>query len=289
MNKKKSIRKKGGVQIQHPKITLPPNCTPELIEQINSATDPYEILLIDKDTTDDKIIKKAYLSLTFVLHPDRCDTNFPPEEKGISGEAFRKIGNAYDNLKDEASRREYNLKKQESVKPDTPVNSNKESVKPDTPVNSNKESVKVDSTSKSQQQNTETSLITSQLTPEDITTITNVAKSRIGDTANIVSYDPQMSDLLKTTFPDYTYPKNIRDPTAELLNNFAAFKYLSMYYNDNPSLSDDDKYKVLVKSVNFLNETIKHLGTVRASTTDKKGVMGQIGDAFKGIFAKKNP
>jgi hypothetical protein len=139
------------------------------------------------------------------------------------------------------------------------------------------------------------------LTDEDLTTITNVAKSRIYDTLkknsvpdvttiNVTSYDAQIKNLLKSTFPGYAYPTNHTSPEAELLNNFAAFKYLSMYYNDNASASDDIKYEVVSTSVTFLNDVIKHLGTVRKSNAEPgKGVMGQIGDAFKGVFGKNKP
>ena len=136
------------------------------------------------------------------------------------------------------------------------------------------------------------------LTDEDLKTITNVAKSRIYDSTSkssvpgvneirIDNYDTNINTLLTSTFPGYTYPKNHTSPEAELLNNFASFKYLSMYYNDNASVSDDIKYEILVRSVSFLNEVMKHLGAVRKSTAEpSKGVMGQIGDAFKGLFGK---
>ena len=139
------------------------------------------------------------------------------------------------------------------------------------------------------------------LTDEDLKTITNVAKSRIYDSTSkssvpgvneirIDNYDTNINTLLTSTFPGYTYPKNHTSPEAELLNNFASFKYLSMYYNDNASASDDIKYEILVTSVGFLMEVIKHLGAVRKSTAEpSKGVVGQIGDALKGVFGKKNP
>jgi hypothetical protein len=136
------------------------------------------------------------------------------------------------------------------------------------------------------------------LTDEDLTTITNIAKSRIYDTLKkssvpdvngirIDNYDNDIKNLLKSTFPGYAYPTNHTSPDAELLNNFAAFKYLSMYYNDNANVSDDIKYEVVSTSVTFLNDVIKHLGTVRKSNAEPgKGVFGQIGDALKGVFGK---
>lgn len=66
----------------------------------NLKNDPYEILGVPKDASQEDI-KKAYRNLAVKFHPDKNQGNKEAEEK------FKDINNAYEILSDEQKRREY--------------------------------------------------------------------------------------------------------------------------------------------------------------------------------------
>ena len=61
----------------------------------------YDVLGVSKDASESEI-KKAYRSLSLMYHPDR---NSDPEAKS----KFQEISAAYERLKDQQSRQQYNM------------------------------------------------------------------------------------------------------------------------------------------------------------------------------------
>lgn len=66
----------------------------------------YEVLEVSKDATPEQI-RKAYKKKALQTHPDRLPPGTSSEEKAASEEAFRKVNNAYEVLKDSEKRRVY--------------------------------------------------------------------------------------------------------------------------------------------------------------------------------------
>lgn len=73
----------------------------EVVNRIKRCKDYYEVLCVDKDSTDTQI-KKAYKKLALQLHPDK---NKAPG----SVEAFKAVGNAVTTLTDPEKRKSYDL------------------------------------------------------------------------------------------------------------------------------------------------------------------------------------
>ena len=74
--------------------------------------DPYQVLGIsDVENATDSQIRQAYRKLALQHHPDKQTT---PEAKAQANQTFAKISNAYELLKDEASRRAYEERKRQS-------------------------------------------------------------------------------------------------------------------------------------------------------------------------------
>ena len=74
--------------------------------------DPYQVLGFSEPQVSsgisDSQIRQAYRKLAFQHHPDKQTT---PEAKAQANQTFAKISNAYELLKDEASRRAYDERK----------------------------------------------------------------------------------------------------------------------------------------------------------------------------------
>jgi len=70
--------------------------------------DPYQVLGVSKDAST-SAIKSAYRKLALKHHPDKQKGN--ENDKSRAGAIFTKIGNAYEILSDEESRRKYDSQK----------------------------------------------------------------------------------------------------------------------------------------------------------------------------------
>lgn len=64
----------------------------------------YEVLGVTRESTKSEI-SKAYRALAKKHHPDKARSN---EDKAVAEEVFKRIANAYEILRDEESRNEYN-------------------------------------------------------------------------------------------------------------------------------------------------------------------------------------
>jgi len=69
-----------------------------------SETDPYKILGVDRNASQDDI-KKAYKKQAMKWHPDRQ----PPEKREEAQKRFSQVANAYETLTDAKKRQEYDM------------------------------------------------------------------------------------------------------------------------------------------------------------------------------------
>lgn len=70
--------------------------------------DPYRTLGLRRDASDDDI-KKAFRKKALETHPDKVLAKNPDLDPEVAQNAFAKVGNAFEVLKDPEKRREYDL------------------------------------------------------------------------------------------------------------------------------------------------------------------------------------
>ena len=74
---------------------------------MQSFEDYYEILGVSQTATSEEI-KRAFLDKSYLLHPDRL-AGVPQSAKNMAEAELKKVNVAYDTLKDERTRKDYDL------------------------------------------------------------------------------------------------------------------------------------------------------------------------------------
>ena len=80
----------------------------------DKGNDFYKVLGVSH-SEEDKKIKVAYYKLAQKYHPDKIDPSTSEAEKTKFEEKFKNISQAYDILKDEATRKQYDALRHQAL------------------------------------------------------------------------------------------------------------------------------------------------------------------------------
>lgn len=86
-----------------------------VIEEILNASNHYQVLSVDEETVDSAALRRAYLTKSVQVHPDKCND---PQ----ATEAFQRVAEAWTVLSNEETRAEYDArgKRDDHQEPYTP-------------------------------------------------------------------------------------------------------------------------------------------------------------------------